>query len=203
MGSLMKTQSGVFKTYDPLEQWGGYTAEDVAKLSSEELELYYIAKSPEVNIVFLKDEHGNDWYRWLKTLSKEMLKISFDPDSREIIHFSYDASAIFPINQIVVAIAPENVPDEFTDAGIKALGGAFIYDGNRIIAAPIDYVEEAQRKKLEFLNQANNVIATLQDAVQLDMATDKELATLQEWKKYRVLLSRVDVSKPVWPERPA
>ncbi|PNL55926.1 tail fiber assembly protein [Enterobacter hormaechei] len=132
-----------------------------------------------------------------------MLKISFDPDSREIIHFSYDASAIFPINQIVVAIAPENVPDEFTDAGIKALGGAFIYDGNRIIAAPIDYVEEAQRKKLEFLNQANNVIATLQDAVQLDMATDKELATLQEWKKYRVLLSRVDVSKPVWPERPA
>lgn len=199
----MKTQSGVFKTYDPLEQWGGYTAEDVAKLSSEELELYYIAKSPEVNIVFLKDEHGNDWYRWLKTLSKEMLKISFDPDSREIIHFSYDASAIFPINQIVVAIAPENVPDEFTDAGIKALGGAFIYDGNRIIAAPIDYVEEAQRKKLEFLNQANNVIATLQDAVQLDMATDKELATLQEWKKYRVLLSRVDVSKPVWPERPA
>ncbi|KVK38932.1 hypothetical protein ABF69_0210640 [Enterobacter chengduensis] len=203
MGSLMKTQSGVFKTYDPLEQWGGYTAEDVAKLSSEDLELYYIAKSPEVNIVFLKDEHGNDWYRWLKTLSKEMLKISFDPDSREIIHFSYDASAIFPINQIVVAIAPENVPDEFTDAGIKALGGAFIYDGNRIIAAPIDYVEEAQRKKLEFLNQANNVIATLQDAVQLDMATDKELATLQEWKKYRVLLSRVDVSKPVWPERPA
>ncbi|HID9301613.1 MULTISPECIES: tail fiber assembly protein [Enterobacter] len=199
----MKTQSGVFKTYDPLEQWGGYTAEDVAKLSSEDLELYYIAKSPEVNIVFLKDEHGNDWYRWLKTLSKEMLKISFDPDSREIIHFSYDASAIFPINQIVVAIAPENVPDEFTDAGIKALGGAFIYDGNRIIAAPIDYVEEAQRKKLEFLNQANNVIATLQDAVQLDMATDKELATLQEWKKYRVLLSRVDVSKPVWPERPA
>ncbi|KJL96206.1 hypothetical protein SS39_21785 [Enterobacter chengduensis] len=167
------------------------------------MELYYIAKSPEVNIVFLKDEHGNDWYRWLKTLSKEMLKISFDPDSREIIHFSYDASAIFPINQIVVAIAPENVPDEFTDAGIKALGGAFIYDGNRIIAAPIDYVEEAQRKKLEFLNQANNVIATLQDAVQLDMATDKELATLQEWKKYRVLLSRVDVSKPVWPERPA
>lgn len=199
----MKTQSGVFKTYDPLEQWGGYTAEDVAKLSSEDLELYYIAKSPEVNIVFLKDEHGNDWYRWLKTLSKEMLKISFDPDSREIIHFSYDASAIFPINQIVVAIAPENVPDEFTDAGIKALGGAFIYDGNRIIAAPIDYVEEAQRKKLEFLNQANNVIATLQDAVQLDMATDKELATLQEWKKYRVLLSRVDVSKPVWPQRPA
>ncbi|WP_274621772.1 tail fiber assembly protein [Enterobacter chengduensis] len=199
----MKTQSGVFKTYDPLEQWGGYTAEDVAKLSSEDLELYYIAKSPEVNIVFLKDEHGNDWYRWLKTLSKEMLKISFDPDSREIIHFSYDASAIFPINQIVVAIAPENVPDEFTDAGIKALGGAFIYDGNRIIAAPIDYVEEAQRKKLEFLNQANNVIATLQDAVQLDMATDKELATLQEWKKYRVLLSRVNVSKPVWPERPA
>ncbi|EUM28822.1 tail assembly chaperone [Enterobacter sp. BIDMC 26] len=198
----MTMQSGVFKQYDPLEKWGKYTAAKVAKLSAEELELYYIAKSPEMNIVFLKDENGNDWYQWLKTLSKETLKVSFNPDSKEIIHFSYDASTIFPVNQIVVEVAPENVPDDFTAAGEKALGGAFHCVDGAITAAPVDYEAETQRKKLELLTQANNVIATLQDAVELNMATDEETANLQGWKKYRVLLSRVDVKKPVWPPLP-
>ncbi|EOW4672953.1 tail fiber assembly protein [Enterobacter hormaechei] len=199
----MTMQSGVFKKYDPLEKWGGYTAEEVANLTSAELDLYYIAKSPEMNIAFLKDENGNDWYMWLKTLSQKTLKISFNPDTKEIIHFSYDASAIFPINQIVVEVAPENVPDEFTAAGEKALGGAFLFVDGEITAAPVDYAAEAQRNKLELLTQANNVIATLQDAVDLNMATDEETANLLEWKKYRVLLSRVDINTPVWPRLPA
>ncbi|MGL3099845.1 tail fiber assembly protein [Enterobacter asburiae] len=202
MGGLMTMQSGVFKKYDPLDKWGKYTPAKVAKLSPEELELYYVAKSPEVNIVFLKDDNGNDWYLWLKTLSQETLKISFNPDTKEIIHFSYDASAIFPINQVVVEVAPENVPDEFTAAGEKALGGAFLFDGGKIIAAPVDYAAEAQSRKQELLNQANNVIATLQDAVELDMATVEEADHLTQWRKYRVLLSRVDVTAPVWPEVP-
>ncbi|MCM7766228.1 tail fiber assembly protein [Enterobacter bugandensis] len=195
----MTMQSGVFKKYDPLEKWGKYTAAKVAKLTPEELELYYIAKSPEMNVTFLKDDNGNDWYLWLKTLSQETLKISFNPDTKEIIHFSYDASTIFPVNQIVVEIAPENVPDEFTAAGEKALGGAFLFADGQITAAPVDYEAEAQRKKLELMTQANNFIAMLQDAVELNMATDEETANLLEWKKYRVLLSRVDVKKPVWP----
>lgn len=198
----MTKQSGVFKKYDPLDKWGKYTPAKIAKLSPEELELYYVAKSPEVNIVFLKDDNGNDWYLWLKTLSQETLKISFNPDTKEIIHFSYDASAIFPINQVVVEVAPENVPGEFTAAGEKALGGAFLFDGGKIIAAPVDYAAEAQSRKQELLNQANNVIATLQDAVELDMATVEEADHLTQWRKYRVLLSRVDVTAPVWPEVP-
>ncbi|MCR6469851.1 tail fiber assembly protein [Enterobacter sp. HG048] len=198
----MTMQSGVFEKYNPLHKWGDYTADKVAKLSQEELELYYIAKSPGVNIVFLKDEYGNDWYRWLKTLSKETLKISFNPQSKEIIHFSYDASAIFPINQIVVEVEADNVPDEFTNAGNNALGGAFIFDGGKIILAPVDYRAEAQRKKLELLTQANNAITMLQDAIELDMATEEDAAKLQTWKKFRVLLSRVDVSKPDWPPLP-
>ncbi|WP_440865493.1 tail fiber assembly protein [Symbiopectobacterium purcellii] len=42
-------------------------------------------------------------------------------------------------------------------------------------------------------------------AVNLDMATDEEKATLAEWQKYAVLLSRVDISKApdiIWPEAP-
>ncbi|EPC4330581.1 tail fiber assembly protein [Enterobacter asburiae] len=198
----MTKQSGVFKKYSPLDKWGKYTPAKVAKLSTEELELYYVAKSPEANIVFLKDDNGNDWYLWLKTLSQETLKISFNPDTKEIIHFSYDASAIFPINQIVVEVSPENVPDEFTAAGEKALGGAFLFDGGAIIVAPVDYGAEAQRKKKELLTQANNVIATLQDAVDLNMSTEEENSSLVEWKRYRVLLNRVDPNKLDWPLKP-
>ncbi|SCC62631.1 virus tail fibre assembly protein, lambda gpK [Kosakonia oryziphila] len=199
----MTMQSGVFKKYEPLEKWGRYTPEDVAKLSPDELELYYIAKSPGMNVVFLKDENDNDWYRWLKTLSTETLKISFNPDSKEIVHFSYDASKIFPVNQIVVEIAPENVPGEFTAAGEKAIGGAFIFDGGKITAAPVDDEAEAQRKKLELLTQANNMISILQDAVELGMATGEDETSLVAWKTYRVTLNRVDIHNPQWPDKPA
>nr|WP_309484686.1 tail fiber assembly protein [Candidatus Pantoea persica] len=45
----------------------------------------------------------------------------------------------------------------------------------------------------------------LQDAVDLDMATEAEKAQLVVWKKYRVLLNRGDISKAPdieWPEAP-
>lgn len=47
-------------------------------------------------------------------------------------------------------------------------------------------------------------IAVLQDAADLGMGTDAEATELTEWRKYRVLLSRVDVtaSKVTWPEVP-
>ncbi|OCA53740.1 tail fiber assembly protein [Photorhabdus namnaonensis] len=63
----------------------------------------------------------------------------------------------------------------------------------------------AERKKQHLMLQAANTIAPLQDAVDLEIATDKEQTTLTEWRKYRVLLSRVDCSIApdiVWPEQP-
>lgn len=198
----MMMQSGIFKIYDPLDELGRYTADKIAELSPEEMERYYIAKSPGFNIIFLKDDNGNDWYHWLKTLSDKSLKISYNPESKEIIHFSYDASAIFPVNQIVQEIAPEDVPKEFIDAGEKALGGAFIIEGGKIKLAPVNDFEEAYHKKIELLSQANNVITLLQDAIELEMATDKEISTLAEWKKYRVLLNRVNPNDPDWPPKP-
>ncbi|WP_420911220.1 tail fiber assembly protein [Xenorhabdus bovienii] len=44
-----------------------------------------------------------------------------------------------------------------------------------------------------------------QDAVDLDIATVAEKSALAEWRKYRVLLSRVDCSTAPdvkWPEQP-
>lgn len=49
---------------------------------------------------------------------------------------------------------------------------------------------------------ANDNITPLQDAVDLDMATDEEKENLLAWKKYRVLIMRVDTSSPEWPTPP-
>ena len=55
------------------------------------------------------------------------------------------------------------------------------------------------------LVQATAAIAPLQDAVDLDMATDSDTAALKAWKTYRVLVNRADLTQtsPVWPTAPA
>ena len=60
--------------------------------------------------------------------------------------------------------------------------------------------------KDSLMAEATQTISILQDAVDLDMATDEESTSLPLWKKYRVLLSRIDASTPEeikWPQRPS
>lgn len=69
----------------------------------------------------------------------------------------------------------------------------------------VQLIAEAEQQKQSLLAEANNAIAPLQDAVDLDMATDEEIAQLTAWKKYRVLLNRVDTSTAPdidWPQKP-
>ncbi|MCI4239351.1 tail fiber assembly protein [Dickeya dianthicola] len=64
----------------------------------------------------------------------------------------------------------------------------------------------AQRDQGLRLETATTRIQMLGDAVELNMATDDEVATLNAWKAYRVLLNRVDVNAAPdidWPEAPA
>ncbi|MEI9534320.1 tail fiber assembly protein [Moellerella wisconsensis] len=63
----------------------------------------------------------------------------------------------------------------------------------------------AVQQKQSLLSEATENIAVLQDAVDLSMATDQEVALLKEWKIYRVYLNRVDTSLAPdieWPQRP-
>ncbi|EAA2747818.1 tail fiber assembly protein [Salmonella enterica] len=65
--------------------------------------------------------------------------------------------------------------------------------------------QQADQKKQSLMQEANTMISTLQDAADFTMATAEETAALTEWKKYRVLLMRVDTSKVPeikWPEPP-
>ncbi|KTT00107.1 hypothetical protein NS376_15975 [Pseudomonas oryzihabitans] len=55
------------------------------------------------------------------------------------------------------------------------------------------------------LAAATLAIAPLQDAVDLDEATDAETALLKKWKQYRIAVNRVDLTaaSTVWPTAPA
>lgn len=48
----------------------------------------------------------------------------------------------------------------------------------------------------------DNVIGWRQDAADAEIAIDEEVSDLAAWKKYRVLLMRVDTTNPIWPEMP-
>lgn len=65
------------------------------------------------------------------------------------------------------------------------------------------FVRAAESQKKEKIAYAGEIIATLQDAVDLDMATEEEKVSLIKWKRYRVLLNRVnpdDAPNIEWPE---
>ncbi len=61
------------------------------------------------------------------------------------------------------------------------------------------------RNKNSLMQVASEHIAPLQDAADLEIATEEEISLLEAWKKYRVLLNRVDTSTAPdieWPTGP-
>lgn len=54
-------------------------------------------------------------------------------------------------------------------------------------------VNQASVKKNQLLAEATTQISYLQDAVDTEIASEQETQLLAEWKKYRVLVNRIDI----------
>lgn len=70
----------------------------------------------------------------------------------------------------------------------------------------MELLANAERQQTALMNAASEAMAPLQDAVDIEEATETELAKLTAWKKYRVELNRLDLSTVpdiTWPEVPA
>ncbi|PHM74284.1 tail fiber assembly protein [Xenorhabdus kozodoii] len=70
---------------------------------------------------------------------------------------------------------------------------------------PEQLQQQAESQKRQLLKTAGEKIDICQDAVDLDMSTDAEKSKLTAWRKYRVLLNRVDCTTAPdiqWPEQP-
>lgn len=148
-----------------------------------------------LGVSFLKDENGGDWYKLQGKFSDATLKIVYGADG-VIRSADYDVSALWPAGMSVAEIDKNFVPDGFS------INGDWMFDGQSIVPVPVDYVALAELEKQRLLAEATAVIAPLQDAVDFGDATDEEAGKLTAWKKYRIMVNRVDTSNPVWPATP-
>lgn len=127
----------------------------------------------------------------------------FDADDE-----SYKAGDEIPINQ---RFTPEFVATlvDISEVSPQPTVG-MAYDGTTfsdyvpppLSDAQILAANTAMRDLL--LAQAAAAIAPLQDAVDLEEATDAEVALLKQWKQYRVAVNRIDLAhgNPIWPVAP-
>ncbi|HDR2795125.1 TPA: tail fiber assembly protein [Enterobacter asburiae] len=122
----------------------------------------------------------------------------------EFLRDSYEAAGTWPDDAF-------EVTERWRDYLVAAQGKGKIISPNEygqpmLRDQPPPTAEElialAEDKKSALLSKAAEVIAPLQDAADLDEATSKEIADLKVWKKYRILVNRVDVTNPEWPEEP-
>lgn len=149
-------------------------------------------------ILFLMSESGLDWYESQKKFAATSLKFVYDSNGL-IIAASYDVSTLWPVEASVAEIKADKVPAGFDAAG------KWQYINGKIKEIPVDYVVQAEATKARLIALAAETIAPLQDALDLGIATEDEAAALIAWKKYRVLLARVDTSSAPevdWPEAP-
>ncbi|EPN1928639.1 TPA: tail fiber assembly protein [Enterobacter kobei] len=116
---------------------------------------------------------------------------------------NFVASGTWPADAVEISAAEY---DEFKSPppSGKMLGAA---DGKPAwvdIPAPTqeERISVAEQQKQQLRIMADSEISWRQDAVDTEIATDKETSELSEWKKYRVLLMRVDTTAPVWPTQP-
>lgn len=87
------------------------------------------------------------------------------------------------------------------------ISGAWCFNEGEILRRQYsdeELQQQAEHEKQRLLAIANNVMAPLQDAVDLNEATQEECARLTAWKKFRIEVNRVDtrVSPVTFPALP-
>lgn len=164
----------------------------------------YIPDYPPVEKAhYLKTDEGADWYQ---------AQIHFSPDTRKIA-YTEGGRIVFQHTKVHL-LWPENlsvseVPEEDLPAGFPAIDepcADWIFIDGKVLPKPVNYVLQAENEKAKRVAEAAEIITPLQDAVDLDIATDAELTQLLAWKRYRVMLNRINTSVAPdieWPARPA
>lgn len=91
----------------------------------------------------------------------------------------------------------------------------YLYSKGKLSAPPLTEEQKAEIESRQIasnlslkellISEATQRRDILQDAVDMDEATDEETTALPLWKKYRLLLSRIDANiagEIQWPDKP-
>jgi hypothetical protein len=147
---------------------------------------------------YIINEFGEDWYSIAHDPERVSGKFYAATDEYgKVVSVTDDGTLFFPKNFSAWEVEKDKAPANFLTEGDNAT----IIDG----VYSVDYVKSAEAQKTILLSEATATIGPLQDAVDLGMATDEENVQLKAWKKYRVLVNRVNPSKApkiVWPQVP-
>lgn len=94
-----------------------------------------------------------------------------------------------------------------TETSYRAIGGPEdLAEGETLVegARPVIPALENAQKQTELIAVAESKITPLQEAVDVGLASDDDKANLLAWKRFRVLLGRIELreEKPDWPPLP-
>lgn len=150
------------------------------------------------NVMFLKDDKGNDWYDFIKLFDEsKTLKIGYDDDGR-VRTFTTNIHAFFPVNMSVVELSA-------TKANLRVtLGDDWFYKDGKLQQIR-DHLANAEAERNSRMADVTTRIDWLEDAQKDgDVSADeeKELTTL---RAYRIALRRLDLTGAPdidWPEVP-
>lgn len=157
------------------------------------------AISEAINAIFLRSEDGQDWYQCQKDFSKDTVKILYSSDG-VLRSMTTDVSGFFPEGCSVAEV--DAVPE------LANIDGGWQFTGEAVVPRVYreeERAEQAARKKHQLLKEAAQFLAPFQDAVELELATEKEKEDFRAWKKYRVQVNRIDTTagdEIHWPDLP-
>ena len=126
---------------------------------------------------------------------------TYPKDLRGTIIYSTETGAETTMQEV------GEIPDGFTTS--KPTSEFDSWDGKKWqldVSKQHQYeVNQASAKKNQLITDATAQISYLQDAVESEIASEQETQLLAEWKKYRVLVNRIDIEQAPnidWPSQP-
>ncbi|HEY3986422.1 tail fiber assembly protein [Cedecea sp.] len=163
----------------------------------------YTPKKPSLglDVTYLCDEIGNDWYEHQKDFSPDTIKVAYDSNG-VVCAFSHDVSMLWPFNLSVIELKKNNIPETLSDTGEWMFSGEVIMPR---IYSQSELAKHAQQEKLKLIALATKIIAPLQDAKDLEIANKEELMKLKTWIFFRIQINRIDVNAApniTWPTAP-
>lgn len=153
-------------------------------------------------VQYFESDDGIDFYDSLSLFTKKY-KLCIEPDSGIIRSISQDVSALYPAGFTVVEA------DELPE-GIDISGNWMFKDGV-ISRIPINYAENAERKRRSLLDEAEEIIKDWRTELQLGIISEEDKASLTKWMVYISQVKKV-VTNTIqdeaafnaikWPEMP-
>ncbi|MBN4866543.1 MULTISPECIES: tail fiber assembly protein [Providencia] len=188
----LATKSGWIKTYiaDPqTREYVNATMENIYFDVSVSASAYVDAPElpTKAGFAVVRSEDGTKW----EIVTDNRGKTAYSTETRQPLEIDF----IGDLQSDLTLLAPKTEFDKWNSK-------KWVTDTEAQKAA---FIAQAEQEKAQRLEEANAAITYLQDAIEVGLDDDDYQAKLTAWKKYRVLLNRVDTSTAPdieWPEKP-